>query len=142
MTTLRGLCCPSEPGWRCPRPQRAANSILPFEAFVLVIIADGERPPYPGLARPAMDTTAVRRNAHQIDLAIAELRELAPDAGSYVSESNYFNASWQKAYWGENYSRLRAIKAKYDPEGLFFVHHSVGSEDWSNDGFTRLTKRP
>ena len=30
-----------------------------------------------------------------------------------------------------------AVKAKYDPEGLFFVHHGVGSEAWSADGFTR-----
>ena len=27
---------------------------------------------------------------------------------------------------------------KYDPTGLLFVHHGVGSEDWSADGFTRL----
>jgi len=33
---------------------------------------------------------------------------------------------------------LQTVKAKYDPEGLFFVHHGVGSEDWSDDGFTRL----
>lgn len=31
--------------------------------------------------------------------------------------------------------RLRAIKQKYDPSGLFFIHHGVGSEDWSGDGF-------
>jgi hypothetical protein len=33
---------------------------------------------------------------------------------------------------------LRAIKTHYDPTGLFFVHHGVGSEDWSADGFTPL----
>ena len=33
--------------------------------------------------------------------------------------------------------RLSALKEKYDPEGLFFVHHGVGSEAWSADGFTR-----
>jgi FAD/FMN-containing dehydrogenase len=121
------------------RTRDTATNPAVLDAFVLVIIADGEGPAYPGLERPAMDMTAARNNAHQVDLAIAELRKIAPDAGSYVSESNYFNASWQKAYWGTNYSRLRAIKAKYDPDGLFFVHHGVGSEDWSNDGFTRLT---
>ena len=30
------------------------------------------------------------------------------------------------------------IKDRYDPGGLFFVHHGVGSEDWSADGFTQL----
>jgi hypothetical protein len=29
------------------------------------------------------------------------------------------------------------VKARYDPHGLFFVHHGVGSEDWSADGFMR-----
>ena len=66
-----------------------------------------------------------------------ELRKLAPDAGSYVSESNYFNPAWSKAFWGENYARLRRVKAKYDPHGLFFVHHGVGSEEWNADGFAR-----
>jgi hypothetical protein len=41
---------------------------------------------------------------------------------------------------GTNYLRLQALKATYDPDGLFFVHHGDGSEDWSDDGFTRLPK--
>jgi FAD/FMN-containing dehydrogenase len=118
----------------------ATNPVV-LDSFVLVIIADGERPSYPGLARPAMDLDAARKNKRDIDLAAAELRRIVPNAGSYVSESNYFNSSWQEAYWGTNYSKLRSIKRKYDPDGLFFVHHGVGSEEWSADGFTRLTKR-
>ena len=43
------------------------------------------------------------------------------------------------SFWGSNYPRLLAVKEKYDPDGLFFVHHGVGSERWSPDGFTRLT---
>jgi len=85
-----------------------------------------------------MDLAAAHTDAHDIDLAAVELRKVAPNAGSYVSESNYFNRSWQSEYWGNNYSKLRAIKTKYDPDGLFFVHHGMGSEDWSADGFTRL----
>jgi FAD/FMN-containing dehydrogenase len=65
------------------------------------------------------------------------LRAAAPQAGSYVSESNYFNEKWQQAFWGSHYQQLRAVKQKYDPDGLFFVHHGVGSELWSADGFTR-----
>jgi FAD/FMN-containing dehydrogenase len=117
--------------------QTATNPAV-ADAFTLVIVADGEGPAYPGLARPAMDLAAAHKDARDIDMAAAELRKIVPNAGSYVSESNYFNRSWQNAYWGENYSRLRAIKTKYDPDGLFFVHHGVGSEDWSADGFTRL----
>ena len=109
-----------------------------LEAFALAIIADGEGPAYPGLPRAALDLEAAHRDARAIDHAAAELRRIAPEAGSYVSESNYFNASWQRAYWGDHYARLSAVKAKYDPEGLFYVYHGVGSESWSRDGFTQL----
>jgi FAD/FMN-containing dehydrogenase len=108
------------------------------EAFALAIIAGGEGAAYPGLARPALDLAAAHEDARAIDRATAELRKVAPDAGSYVSESNFFNKRWQQDYWGEHYPRLRSVKKKYDPQGLFFVHHGVGSEDWSADGFTRL----
>ena len=117
--------------------QTATNPAV-VDAFALAIIADGEAPAYPGLARPALDLVTARGDAHDIDLAAAELRNLVPNPGSYVSESNYFNPTWQDAYWGENYLRLRTVKTKYDPGGLFFVHHGVGSEDWSADGFTRI----
>jgi FAD/FMN-containing dehydrogenase len=120
---------------------RTATNPVVVDAFALAIVADGEGPAYPGLPRPAFDLEAARKDARAIDMATAELRKIAPAGGSYVSEGNYFNASWQRAYWGTNYPRLRAIKTKYDPEGLFFVHHGVGSEDWSADGFTRLAKR-
>ena len=79
-----------------------------------------------------------RDKARGIDLAAAELRKIAPHSGSYVNECSFFNRSWQQEFWGENYSKLRSIKTKYDPDGLFFVHHGVGSEDWSADGFTRI----
>ena len=62
---------------------------------------------------------------------------MLPNPGSYVSESDFFEKDWQHAFWGENYPRLRAVKAKYDPDGLFFVHHGVGTEEWSDDGFER-----
>jgi hypothetical protein len=118
---------------------RTATNPAVVDAFTLVIIAEGERPPaYPGYPRPAIDLEAARKNARDIDLAAAELRKIAPDSGSYVSESNYFNRRWQQEYWGGNYPKLRCIKSKYDAEGLFVVHHGVGSEEWSADGFSRL----
>jgi FAD/FMN-containing dehydrogenase len=108
------------------------------EAFALAIIADGEQPSYPGEARAPMDLEAAHRDARAIDAAAAELRKLAPQAGSYLTESNFFNEHWQEAYFGANYPRLLRVKKQYDPDGLFLVHHGVGREDWSADGFTRL----
>jgi FAD/FMN-containing dehydrogenase len=109
-----------------------------LKAFALAIIADGEGPAYPGMPRAPIDEVAARKDADKIGASAQELRRLVPDAGSYVSESNYFNPRWQTAYWGSHYRRLRAVKAKYDPDGLFIGHNGVGSEDWSADGFTRI----
>ncbi len=110
-----------------------------LDAFALAIIG-GEAPPaYPGMAGHEPDLVAARRQAAEVAEAMAALRTLAPDGGSYFAESNYFEGSWQGAYWGENYPRLLEVKRKYDPDGLFFVHHGVGSEAWSADGFTRVS---
>jgi FAD/FMN-containing dehydrogenase len=129
------------PEARAAARQTATNPSA-ADAFALAIIADGGRPQYPALARPPLDKDAARRDAHDIADAAAELRRIAPNGGSYVSESNYFNRAWQKEYWGEaNYRRLQAVKKKYDPDGLFFVHNGVGSEEWSEDGFTRVSRR-
>ena len=72
---------------------------------------------------------------------MTELKKAVPDPDSYVAESSFFTAEWQKSYWGPHYPRLFSTKKKYDPAGLFFTHHGVGSEEWSADGFTRLARR-
>jgi FAD/FMN-containing dehydrogenase len=122
---------------RAASSETATNPAV-LDAFALAIIADGEGPAYPALRRSPMDLEAAHADAHAIDQATAELRKVAPQAGSYVSESNFFNPMWKRAYWGNNYARLSSIKKQYDPEGLFFVHHGVGSEEWSADGFERV----
>ncbi|HEX4674940.1 MAG TPA: FAD-binding protein [Steroidobacteraceae bacterium] len=109
------------------------------DAFALAIVADGGPPAYPGLpGATAPDAAKANRIALDVGKAMQELREFAPRMGSYYSESNFFERDWQHSHWGEHYSRLRAAKAKYDPDGLFFVHHGAGSEDWSADGFSRI----
>ena len=111
-----------------------------LNAFALAIVAGGGFPPYPGLPGPPKDLAPARRNAAAIAAAAAELRKVAPEAGSYVSESNYFSADWREAFWGGHYPRLRKVKQRYDPHDLFIVHHGVGSEVWSADGFARVKR--
>lgn len=109
-----------------------------LDAFALAIIAGGGSPQFPGMPRTEPDVNEAKDNARHIENAMRELLKAAPDAGSYVSESDYFRTHWQAAFWGENYPRLAAVKNKYDPGGFFFVHHGVGSEAWSEDGFTMI----
>jgi FAD/FMN-containing dehydrogenase len=112
-----------------------------LHAFALAIGGAEGPPAYPGIRGHEPDLAAAREHAQAIERAMTELRRLVPTAGSYVSESDFFERAWQEAFWGANYARLLALKDKHDPEGLFFVHHGVGSERWSADGFTRLRDR-
>lgn len=111
-----------------------------LSAFALAIIADGGAPAYPGLRDPAADAGVGHKSKDAVSAAMRELTAVAPGAGSYVSESNFFERSWGRSFWGDRHlARLRDVKAKYDPDGLFFVHHGVGSEEWSGDGFVRVS---
>jgi FAD/FMN-containing dehydrogenase len=109
-----------------------------LEAFALAIVAGGGPPAFPGIPGHEPDLAAGRRDRRRIDEAMRELLKAAPGAGSYVSESDFFEPSWQNSHWGANYPRLAVVKRKYDPAGLFFVHHGAGSEEWSPDGFIRV----
>ena len=115
----------------------AANPAV-LDAFALVICAAAGPPAYPGVRGHEPDVEAARRNAQRVRATMDALRARVPVVGAYVSESDYFESQWQPAFWGANYPRLLTVKERYDPEGLFTVHHGVGSERWSADGFTRL----
>ena len=107
-----------------------------LDAFALAIIAGGEGPAFPGVAGHEPNVASARDRRHEIDAAMDELLKVVKRPGSYVSESDFFERGWQESFWGANYARLAMVKRKYDPEGLFFVHHGVGSEEWRADGFT------
>ncbi len=112
-----------------------------LDAFALAISGAGGPPAYPHVAGREPDVVTARREEQAVTHCMNTLRKLVPNAGSYVSEADFFDKTWRDSYWGPHYSRLRAVKDAYDPDGLFFVHHGVGSESWSSDGFTRLPGR-
>jgi FAD/FMN-containing dehydrogenase len=107
-------------------------------AFALAIIANGQGPAYPGVLNHQPDVLKGRKGATAVHHAMNELRSVAPNGGAYVSESNFFERDFRPAYWGGNHARLAQVKKRYDPNGLFFVHNGVGSEQWTSDGFTKL----
>lgn len=110
-----------------------------LNSFALAIIAGGSEPAYPGVRKFEPNSTEANTNAKRINSAMNELLKIAPAAGSNVSESDFFEKKWQQSFWGDNYSKLLDVKKKYDPEGLFYVHHGVGSEKWSDNGFTKIS---
>ncbi|HET7930746.1 MAG TPA: FAD-binding oxidoreductase [Rhodanobacteraceae bacterium] len=109
-----------------------------LDAFALALTGDSSGPAFPGIPGHEPGLKAARMSARMCAEAMQALYKLVPDAGSYVSESDYFAKHWQRAFWGSNYARLQKVKQRYDPDGLFTVHHGVGSEVWRDDGFTRV----
>jgi len=108
-----------------------------LDAFALAIIASGKPMSSPNLPGREPPMATARDDTKRITAAADALRSVAPNAGSYLNETSFFEKSFQASFWGPNYTRLAGIKKKYDPDGLFFVHNGVGSEGWSKDGFER-----
>ncbi|WP_448095780.1 FAD-binding oxidoreductase [Luteibacter yeojuensis] len=99
-----------------------------LDAFALAIIGNSGDPVYEGLPGARVDEARAKDGAERVKAAYARLTKTVTNAGSYVSESDYFQKDWQRAFWGGNYTRLAAAKRRYDPDRLFLVHHGVGSE--------------
>jgi FAD/FMN-containing dehydrogenase len=128
-------------GTRPEEKEAAANtSINPsvLDAFALFILAGEEGPAMVGVSGHEPNLIEARNNAKSMRAAAEHLKKMIPVKGSYVNETDYFEENWQESFWGSNYKKLLTIKHTYDPEGLFFVHHGVGTEVWSADGFTKL----
>jgi hypothetical protein len=107
--------------------QTAMNPVV-LDAFALAICGTGGSPAFPGVKGHEPDQAAAKPAASAVAKSMNELLSLVADPGSYVSESDFFDPQWQRSYWGANYARLATVKKKYDPDGFFFAHHSVGSE--------------
>ena len=107
------------------RTNQTAMNPKVLDAFALAICATGKQGLYPGVPGREPDLTKARAVAARIHACVDELRHVAPDGGSYVSESNYFEPNYGHSYFGTNYPRLQAIKKRYDPHNFFRVRNGV-----------------
>lgn len=110
-----------------------------LDAFALALVAGSDSNPHvwSGIEGYEPDLKKGEKRREKIDQAMDAIYDIVPQPASYISESNYFEKNWKKSFWGSNYKRLSSIKEKYDPEGLFYIHHGVGSEKWTDNGFKR-----
>ena len=71
-----------------------------------------------------MDT----RNYHfsKVNQKMEKMREITPNSGAYINDSDYFEPDWERSFWGNNYEKLKEIKEKYDPDRVFSVWNGVG----------------
>jgi hypothetical protein len=74
------------------------------------------------------------------DVLMPELEAITPAGGAYLNEANFRQPDWQEAFYGSNYDSLKAVKDKYDPEGIFYALTGVGSDAWVEEADGRLCK--
>jgi FAD/FMN-containing dehydrogenase len=96
-----------------------------LDAFALAIIATGGPAVFEGLPDAHRDDVKAQRNEENVRKAYARLTQVAPGAGAYFSESDFFQKDYKKAYWGTNVARLAAAKRTYDPDGTFTVRNGI-----------------
>ncbi|CAG8051302.1 unnamed protein product [Penicillium olsonii] len=80
---------------------------------------------------------ALEANITNVEVPL--LKSLEPGKmGAYMNEADADETDFQESFWGDNYPRLREIKALRDPYDLFIVRKGVGSEDWDDSGLCRV----
>lgn len=122
------------------RLEEAANTpVHPslLNSFALLLLAGAQQNVFDDIPGHQLDEAGLREKATKIRKVYELFRGVEPNTGSYSAEMSFHEQNWQKMAWGHNYDQLLAIKYKYDPNGLFMGHHQVGSEFWTEDGFTR-----
>ena len=71
---------------------------------------------------------------------IQPLRDLSHETGAYFNECDSYEPDWQKAFFGENYERLLAVKKRVDPESVLWCRRCVGSEALVEESDGRLCR--
>jgi FAD/FMN-containing dehydrogenase len=110
------------------RDRATAMNPAVFDAAALALCASWEPCAYPGVPGHEPDIKLAETGQQAVTQVMDIIRAVAPEAGSYLNETDFHQPDWQRSFWGGNYARLLEIKHAYDPASLFRVHHGVGSE--------------
>ena len=84
--------------------------------------------------------TMLQRQDDLTNIIDPALKAATPGSGAYLNEANFEEPDWQNEFYGSNYQRLKRIKRRYDPRGLFYGVTAVGSEAWVADRDGRLCR--
>ncbi|KAI0908971.1 hypothetical protein F4823DRAFT_596551 [Ustulina deusta] len=85
---------------------------------------------------PWAEMTAYQTNLTKF--VMPKIEAATPGGGAYLNEANFEQPNWQDVFYGANYPRLKDIKGKVDPQGVFYSQTAVGSELWAEDANGRL----
>ena len=55
-----------------------------------------------------------------------------------ILQASMSEPDFRRAFFGDHYEQLLAIKKKYDPRSLFVVAKGVGSEKWDEELLCRV----
>jgi FAD/FMN-containing dehydrogenase len=113
----------------------ASNAVQPalHDAFMSLIITSEWN-----WTQPWDDAAELQTELWEMVMPPLEAATLGADA--YINEANWQQPQWQDVFYGDNYARLRSIKAKYDPSDVFYGLTAVGSEAWEADAEGRLCR--
>jgi len=71
---------------------------------------------------------------------LPKLAAITPDGAAYLNEADFQAEDFKTLFYGAHYDRLEKIKAKYDPDDLFYATTAVGSDRWKEDVEGRLCR--
>lgn len=93
-----------------------------------------------GVGWAANATVAEQREKERriTEVLVPLFSRLEKGMGAYLNEADAEEREFQWSFWGGNYKRLRAVKEKWDEEGMFIVRRGVGSEEWDGEGLCRV----